>query len=324
MKQPNVNSDSIRTLELRAANSGVHTYYKVPADTSSDAFRDASDRYEFADRILKLPDDSPEFLNILEKTGLNAQQYRYALQNQLQEAMQRMEELSAPAYVPTPEFLSFAASEYIRASSQAESYSHQITELRASVKKLWIVLALCLIYAVIISYIAFSGSSSEAANDTSSPVTSSVSANTPSVPTQPADPDAGLTKQEYPESGTPMYSYCDPSERVAPLTVKTSGNDAYYVKLVSLDNPTYYLTFFIRPGDTVEYLAPLGDFELRYASGATWYGTEHLFGSNTVYTRSEDTFSFTFDGTYYNGYTVTLYPVENGNMQTEEIDASEF
>lgn len=324
MKQPSVNSDSIRTLELRAANSGVRTYYKIPSDTSSDAFRDASDRYEFADRILKLPDDSPEFLNILEKTGLNAQQYRYALQNQLQEAMQRMEELSAPAYVPTPEFLSFAASEYIRASSQAESYSHQITELRASVKKLWIILALCLIYAVIISYIAFSGSSSEAANDTSSPVTSSVSANTSSVPTQPADPDAGLTKQEYPESGTPMYSYCDPSERVAPLTVKTSGNDAYYVKLVSLDNPTYYLTFFIRPGDTVEYLAPLGDFELRYASGTTWYGAEDLFGSNTAYTKSENVFSFTFDGTYYNGYTVTLYPVENGNMQTEEIDASEF
>ena len=58
-----------------------------------------------------------------------------------------------------------------------------------------------------------------------------------------------------------MYSYSDPNELVASV----HGQD-FEERMRITDNSlsgqsNLYLTFFIRPGDTVEYLAPLGDFE---------------------------------------------------------------
>jgi hypothetical protein len=38
------------------------------------------------------------------------------------------------------------------------------------------------------------------------------------------------------------------------------------------------MTIFVRGGENVETLVPLGSYYVRYASGTTWYGHDHLFG----------------------------------------------
>lgn len=224
--------------------------------------------------------------------------------------------------VPTNDFLDFIAEQYAwsawKAGKEQAQAEEQKQRLLAQRKLLLIGIATLALYAGSVSYSLFSRPDIEQ----SAAVSSSV--RIPANSSTSAGENDGMTIQPYPPTGTPIYSYCDPSERIAPLTIKPSSNSAYYIKLVSVDNPTYYLTFFIRPGETTECLVPLGNFELRYASGSSWYGADYLFGTETSYAKADNIFSFTFDGSYYNGYTVTLYPIENGNMETTPIQPNAF
>jgi HPt (histidine-containing phosphotransfer) domain-containing protein len=64
---------------------------------------------------------------------------------------------------------------------------------------------------------------------------------------------------------------------VAPLGIKTSKGSNYYVKLINMAGQTVR-TMFVVGGNYFETKVPLGIYEMRYASGTTWYGTRHLFG----------------------------------------------
>ena len=65
---------------------------------------------------------------------------------------------------------------------------------------------------------------------------------------------------------------------------------------------------------------------MRYAYGQAWYGEEHLFGPETVYSKTDAAFNFhTKDfGLSATGYTVTLYAVSSGNMRNYSIAAEQF
>jgi hypothetical protein len=110
---------------------------------------------------------------------------------------------------------------------------------------------------------------------------------------------------------------------VAPLGIKSRSGSNYYVKLVNLRGQTA-MTAFIRGGQYFEMLVPLGTYELKYAAGNTWYGEHQLFGQNTVYSKANELFDFTFDGTRYSGYTVELIMQTNGNLHTETISENDF
>ena len=69
---------------------------------------------------------------------------------------------------------------------------------------------------------------------------------------------------------------------------------------------------------------PFGTYEVRYASGDTWYGYEYLFGPETSYSKADKAFTFEFDGNQISGYTITLYKVTNGNLSTKKIRPNEF
>jgi hypothetical protein len=75
-----------------------------------------------------------------------------------------------------------------------------------------------------------------------------------------------------------------------------------------------------------ENLVPLGTYRLRYASGETWRGETHLFGPGDLksYSASESIFTFEVSGGYVNGYTVELIQQVGGNMDTRNINLSEF
>lgn len=116
----------------------------------------------------------------------------------------------------------------------------------------------------------------------------------------------------------------DNRDALAPFEIKTSGNTDYFVKLVDLYTGKEVVDIFVRGGQTSEIEVPLGSYQMRYASGQTWYGYEDHFGNATSYNKSTSTFAFTEDSRGYSGYTVTLYRVQNGNMRTHGISAAQF
>lgn len=74
----------------------------------------------------------------------------------------------------------------------------------------------------------------------------------------------------------------------------------------------------------MEIDVPLGEYEMRYATGTIWYGEADLFGSKTTYSKAEEFFEFTQEGDYVYGYTVELYHQSSGNLETNNINESEF
>lgn len=113
------------------------------------------------------------------------------------------------------------------------------------------------------------------------------------------------------------------SQAVAPLGIRTSPGHDYFVKLVNSRGATE-MSFFVRGGQEFETKAPLGTYELRYASGKVWYGTQYLFGPDTVYSKADSVFHFTSDGLGYNGYTVELIMQNSGNLRTSRMSPSNF
>lgn len=142
------------------------------------------------------------------------------------------------------------------------------------------------------------------------------------------DTEAEETTQAYDE--IPTYNgeiIIDqyPNSRYAPFKIQTTTTDdnIYYVLLANdLDN--IIISFIVEGGNNVELNVPLGTYKLYYAYGDTWYGTEYLFGLSTKYVTSDEKLKFYDDGTYYNGHTITLYKVTNGNFDTESIGADSF
>ena len=113
-------------------------------------------------------------------------------------------------------------------------------------------------------------------------------------------------------------------ERVAPLEIKTKSGMNYLVKLVDSRTKTPVLTVFVIGGTTVNVAVPLGTYEVRYTCGDSWYGYNYLFGDSGSYSRADDLFTFTRSGNEVSGYTITLFPVEHGNLRTEHIAPTAF
>ena len=131
-----------------------------------------------------------------------------------------------------------------------------------------------------------------------------------------------LTEQPLPING---HIFLYPKEkRVAPLTIKTIGEGYYYFALTKLGSTKKTMSFFGHGGDTIHIKVPLGTYKIYYATGSTWYGVDDLFGEDTVYKRCGASFAFTQDSDSYSGWTLTLYPVTDGNMDSKTISADEF
>jgi hypothetical protein len=133
----------------------------------------------------------------------------------------------------------------------------------------------------------------------------------PPYPTQPLLPN-----------GT-FQTFTD-RRHVAPLEINASSDANFLVKLVDISTNTPVMTIFVRKGMAASVDVPLGQYEFRYASGEEWYGYEHLFGPDTGYSKADKIFHFRDTGFEMAGYSVTLYRVPHGNLQTVRIPASRF
>lgn len=111
----------------------------------------------------------------------------------------------------------------------------------------------------------------------------------------------------------------------APLRVQTrSDGFHYFVKVTPPSSNVAMTEMFIRSGDFVEVELPLGSYEIKYASGKTWYGPQWLFGPETSYSKADKVFNFTSDDYQISGYTVELFTQVGGNLHTSRIGAGQF
>jgi len=113
-------------------------------------------------------------------------------------------------------------------------------------------------------------------------------------------------------------------QEVAPFNISVSSDRSYYVKLRDASTSSDVMTIIIKKGETFRGKAPLGAFELVYASGNNWYGEELLFGPSTVYSRSNSSIVFSVEGNKINGKTLTLKQIRDGNMSTSSMGPGDF
>jgi len=172
--------------------------------------------------------------------------------------------------------------------------------------KLWFVWVLGFIF-IVVPYLEDSGSKSSNSGNTHQ----TVKIETPPFTAPPVQINAGIISKNY-VSG------------VAPLEIKTRAGNNYYIKIVNVSNNQAALTAYIVGGRPFEVEMPLGTYEIRYAAGDTWYGTQHYFGPDTAFSKANELFHFTFDGYQYSGYTVELILQVHGNLRTVHIDQSDF
>ena len=130
-------------------------------------------------------------------------------------------------------------------------------------------------------------------------------------------------------------------EQVCPFTVEGSSTSDYYIYLKYQKAPVSSkekrtqksgarvpyeedIAVYLKAGAKVNIDVPIGVYKLYYSTGQVFYGTEKLFGEGSRYYSSDDLLSFYADGEYYQGHTLTLYTVANGNYDTDPIDESQF
>lgn len=129
--------------------------------------------------------------------------------------------------------------------------------------------------------------------------------------------------QPLPENGQLIIT---PKEEkiMAPFSVKTSGAENHFVKLEDIQTGKIVMAMFIHAGNTVETTVPLGTYKLKYAAGNNWYGLEELFGTETIRTVANETFTFEIQGNQVVGNTVELILQTRGNLHTTDISKADF
>lgn len=147
------------------------------------------------------------------------------------------------------------------------------------------------------------------------------------TPAPSPSPTIGYISVPFPPHGTVELASgqaVDPYES-APFEIKTSSaNKFYYIVLKSLSYPYVNCYIYLHGGEPAEVSVPLGSYEMYYACGDSWYGESVRFADTGGDFVAEDTFDFTSSGGYVYGYTVTLYDVYYGNLETSPVNAADF
>lgn len=106
-----------------------------------------------------------------------------------------------------------------------------------------------------------------------------------------------------------------------PLKIYTpKGYDSHYFKIYDASNGELALRVYVREGDSITVYLPAGSYRIRYGTGKTWYGSEHLFGPEGQYVRFEQVIKMQKN----NRYTLTLYQNSDANMEANPIAYDSF
>lgn len=130
-----------------------------------------------------------------------------------------------------------------------------------------------------------------------------------------------LEPYPIPMHGTTRYAYGQ-GRAISEISFLTNASIGKYcfIKAVNVSSSKIMQTAFIHTGKEFTMRLPIGTYRVYFASGENWYGEEYLFGTSGTYSECDTVFTLT----EYEGYTVTLYGVSNGNMSTENVSYEEF
>ena len=131
-----------------------------------------------------------------------------------------------------------------------------------------------------------------------------------------------LPEKKLPENGN-IQTFTS-TNKIARFIIKSSGDSHYLIKIVESLSKKTVMTIFVHKNSDITVYVPLGDYEIKFASGKKWFGYEYLFGDETSYGKFDKNFHFYQLGQQIKGYSITLYEVHDGNLSIKRIDASEF
>ena len=135
----------------------------------------------------------------------------------------------------------------------------------------------------------------------------------------PAELDAHLTPRVLPATGSGQVFFSD--RPVGRISIKTRATGAHvWIKVVNYPSQRKVAAFFIRSGGSFTVNVPRGTYQIKMASGKTWYGSQDLFGSQTSYSMADDTFPISSG----DEWSVELIPQVHGNLREKTIDAVDF
>ena len=102
------------------------------------------------------------------------------------------------------------------------------------------------------------------------------------------------------------------------------GPGYYYVKLKDHISQKEVLSFFIHGKNTVNFEIDAGIYDLYFAHGDTWYGSELLFGDDTEYMMAESPIIIDSNNESIQIWTPSIICGENLALGTISISSSEF
>lgn len=115
------------------------------------------------------------------------------------------------------------------------------------------------------------------------------------------------------------------AEQIAPFRIVTpSGADSFYIKLTDASTGVLVMTFFVQGGQSFEAVVPVGTYRVKYATGATWYGVDFVFGPDTRYSEAVKIFEFSVRNKQISGNTIELAGQGGSNLHTKTISAHQF
>src|SRR5262249_37883917 len=103
------------------------------------------------------------------------------------------------------------------------------------------------------------------------------------APQAASPPPPGLTEERAPSTGPIERSLR--KNAIAQFRIETEAGANYLLKLVSVASAKDQIWIFVKGGETYATKVPLGRYQLRAATGATWYGRKDLFGPGTSFFR---------------------------------------
>ena len=126
---------------------------------------------------------------------------------------------------------------------------------------------------------------------------------------------------DYPAQDFPKSGRVSGSKGGTKVVFKApKDGSARFLQMRGTETGELAVTAFLRPGESATVRVPKGQYYVLIASGAVWYGNEHLFGDGGSYARTED---IQIKGSSYY-HVITLGGVEDGNMSSYGADPSEF
>lgn len=129
------------------------------------------------------------------------------------------------------------------------------------------------------------------------------------------------TLPDYPAQDYPKSGRLSGGNSGTKIIVKAPKDElARYLQLRSSADDSLLVSLFIRPGGSATVRARQGDAYFLIAAGNTWYGEEGIFGPDSSYSMT-DTFEVK-SSRYY--HTITLEPVDEGNMRMWGVDPDKF